>query len=90
VRAGSSSDNVGTCRYCQMVRVRLARSEGTARANQWLTPRKRSTGSNLADRGRDAVCGFRFARKPTPVPGVLNGGEATPNVCGVGVAMLPG
>jgi len=90
VRVGSSSDNVGTRQYCQMVWVRLAGSEGTARANQWLTPRKRSTGSNLADMGRDAVRGFRFAGKPTPVPCFSSGGEATPNVCGVGVAMLPG
>jgi hypothetical protein len=90
VRVGSSSDDVGTRQYCQMVRVRLAGPEGTARANQWLTSRKRSTGSNLADMGRDAVRGFRFAGKPTPVPCVLNGAEATPNVCGVGVAMLPG
>ena len=90
MRVGSSSDDVGTRQYCQMVRVRLAGPEGTARANQWSTPRKRSTGSNLADMGRDAVRGFRFAGKPTPVPCVLNGGEATPNVCGVGVAMLPG
>jgi hypothetical protein len=60
VRVGSSSDDVGTRQYCQMVRVRLAGPEGTARANQWLTPRKRSTGSNLADMGRDAVRGFRF------------------------------
>jgi len=90
VRVGSSSDDVGTRQYCQMVRVRLAGPEGTARANQWLTSRKRSTGSNLADMGRDAVRGFRFAWKPTPVTCLLNGGEATPNVCGVGVAMLPG
>jgi hypothetical protein len=27
-RAGSSPDNDGTCQYCQMVRVRLARREG--------------------------------------------------------------
>jgi hypothetical protein len=40
--------------------------------------------------GRDAVRGFRFAGKPTPVPDALNGGEAMPNVCGVGVAVLPG
>ena len=90
MRVGSSSDNVGTRQHCQMVRVRLAGPEGTARANQWLTPRKRSTGSNLADMGRDAVRGFRFAGKPTPAPSVFNGAEATPNVCGVGVAMLPG
>lgn len=90
MRVGSSSDDVGTRQYCQMVRVRLARSEGIARANQWLTPRKRSTGSNLVDMGRDAVRGFCFAREPTPPPPFSTGAEATVNVCGVVVAMLPG
>jgi hypothetical protein len=33
---GSSPDNDGTGRYCQTARVRLARREGVARANQWL------------------------------------------------------
>jgi hypothetical protein len=73
-----------------MVRVRLAKPEGTAKANQWLTPRKRSTGSNLADTGRDAVRGPCFARGPTPKPRFSTGEEATLKVCGVGVAMLPG
>jgi hypothetical protein len=43
------------CRDYQTVRVRRARSEGAARANQCLTPRKREAGSNLADMGRSAV-----------------------------------
>jgi hypothetical protein len=35
--------------------VRQSRPEGTARANQCLTPRKNGAGSNLADMGRCAV-----------------------------------
>lgn len=52
---GSSPDNVGTGRYCQTVRVRLARPKGVTRVNQCLKLRKSSTGSNLVDEGRDAV-----------------------------------
>ena len=52
---GSSPDNDGTGRYCQTARVRQARREGVARANQWLNPLKRGIGFNLADVGRDAV-----------------------------------
>ena len=46
---GSSPDNDGTGRHCQTARVRQARREGVARANQWLNPLKRGIGSNLAD-----------------------------------------
>ena len=52
---GSSPDNDGTGRYCQTVRVRQARREGVAEANQWLNPLKRGIGSNLVDMGRAAV-----------------------------------
>jgi hypothetical protein len=52
---GSSPDNDGTGRYCQTARVRQARREGVARANQWLNPLKRGIGSNLVDVGRGAV-----------------------------------
>ena len=38
---GSSPDNDGTGRHCQTARVRQARREGVARANQWLNPLKR-------------------------------------------------
>jgi len=38
-----------------MGRVRQARREGVARANQWWNPLQRYTGSNLADVGRTAV-----------------------------------
>ncbi len=54
---GSSPDNDGTGRHCQTARVRQARREGVARANQWLNPLKRGIGSNLADVGRGAVHG---------------------------------
>jgi hypothetical protein len=52
---GSSPDNDGTGRHCQTARVRQARREGVARANQWLNPLKRGIGSNLVDVGRAAV-----------------------------------
>jgi hypothetical protein len=54
-RVGSSPVNGGTCRYYQTARVRLARSEGVTRVNQWLTLRKICAGSNLVDMGRDAA-----------------------------------
>lgn len=59
-RAASSPDNGGTCRDYRTVRVRLARSEGAAKANQWLKLRKHRAGSNLVDMGRYA------AREPSP------------------------
>jgi hypothetical protein len=52
---GSSPDNDGTGRHRQTARVRQARREGVARANQWLNPLKRGSGSNLADVGRDVA-----------------------------------
>jgi hypothetical protein len=55
VRVASGPDNGGTCRDYRTVRVRLARSEGVARANQWLKLRKQLAGSNLVDTGRCAV-----------------------------------
>jgi hypothetical protein len=57
---GSSPDNDGTGWYCQTVRVRQARREGVARANQWSNPLKRGIGSNLADMGRGAVHALLF------------------------------
>jgi hypothetical protein len=53
-RAGSGPDNDGTCRYCQMVRVRQARREGV-REKPVSRFRKRRAGSNLVDMGRGAV-----------------------------------
>jgi len=87
---GSSLDNVGTSRYCQTARVRLARSEGVTRVNQWLKPRNGASGSNLADMGRDAVRDLIRGCGSTPEPVLADGEEATLNACGVGVAMLPG
>lgn len=59
--------------------------------NQWLTPRKRSTGSNLVDMGRVAVHGLVFCgRVRLRHRCLLAGEEATPNNCGVGVAMPSG
>jgi hypothetical protein len=89
-RAGSSLDNVGTGRYCQTARVRLARSEGVTRVNQRLKPRNGASGSNLADMGRDAVRDPIPGCGSTPEPVLADGEEATLKACGVGVAMLPG
>ena len=58
--------------------------------NQWLKPRKSSTGSNLADMGRDAVRDRRREAGSTPEPVGFAGKEATVKDCGVAVAMLPG
>ena len=52
---GSGPDNDGTGRHRQTARVRQARREGVARANQWSNPLKRGSGSNLADVGRDVA-----------------------------------
>jgi hypothetical protein len=51
----SSPDNDGTGRCCRTAGVRRARREGVARANQWLNPLKRGSGSNRVDVGRGAV-----------------------------------
>jgi hypothetical protein len=86
---GSSPDNDGTGRYCQTVRVRQARREGVARANQWLNPLKRGIGSNLADVGRGAaravLVGWRLRGRY-----FVAGAEAMRKVCGVLVARLQG
>ena len=80
-RVGSSPDNAGTDRYCQTVRVRLARSEGVTRVNQWLNPLKSGTGSNLVDAGRVAVHVEPTQGEATPTPGnVGRAGGHTP-VC---------
>ena len=76
-------------------RVGTARRPGSGKQgqqvyarNQCVTPRKASTGSNLADVGRAAVHAVEVAATPTPVLDV--GQEATRKGCGVLVAMLPG
>ena len=79
----TTTGRAGTARRCGS-----GKRDGTPyERNQCLTPRNPSTGSNLADLGRDAAHaadGGDFK----PIPSV--GEEATGNVCGVGVAMLPG
>ena len=91
MRVASGPDNGGTCRDYRTVRVRLARSEGVARANQWLKLRKQLAGSNLVDTGQCAVRDVPSVLDggSTPKPGSRSGGEATLKGCGVGVAMLP-
>jgi len=90
VRAASGPDNGGTCRDYRTVRVRLARSEGAARANQWLKLRKQLAGSNLVETGRYAVRDVSvLGRRVNSEAGSCSGGEATLNGCGVSVAMLP-
>jgi hypothetical protein len=58
--------------------------------NQWLTLRKPSAGSNLADMGRCAVRDHTRMVRSTPTPRFTTGEEVTVKVCGVAVAMLPG
>ena len=58
--------------------------------NQWLKPRKSSTGSNLADMGRDVVRDLRRGAGSTLKPVGFAGHEATVKDCGVAVVMLPG
>jgi DDE family transposase len=55
-RVGSSAAVAGTVRNCRTGRVRRARSDGI-RQEPAVKLRKRGTGSNLADMGRDAVHG---------------------------------
>jgi hypothetical protein len=59
--------------------------------NQWLKLRKKSTGSNLVDTGRDAARDLgAWACGSTPKPSESVGGEAMSKYCGVGMARLPG
>lgn len=55
-----------------------------------LKPRKSSTGSNLADMGREVVRDHRREAGSTPELVGFAGEEAAVKVCGVAVAMLPG
>jgi hypothetical protein len=89
VRAGAALTTTG--------RAGTARRRGSGKQdekvherNQWLKPRKSSTGSNLADMGRGAVRDPRREAGSTPVPVGFAGEEATVKDCGVAVAMLPG
>jgi hypothetical protein len=58
--------------------------------NLRLKLRKRCTGSNLVDLGRDAVRGRSKPERPTPKPVKSAGKETVPNDCGVGTVRLPG
>jgi hypothetical protein len=89
VRAGAALTTTG--------RAGTARRRGSGKQdekvherNQWLKPRKSSTGSNLADMGRGAVRDLGCEAGSTPVPVGFAGEEATVKDCGVAVAMLPG
>jgi hypothetical protein len=87
---GSSPDNDGTVRYCQTGRVRQARREGVARANQWQNPLKRGIGSNLADVGRDAAHAGAGVGRRLRGWYFVAGAEAMRKDCGVLVARLQG
>jgi hypothetical protein len=52
--------------------------------------RKRCTGSNLVDLGRDAVRGCPTCGPPTPDPEKSSGPVAVPKDCGVGTVKLSG
>jgi hypothetical protein len=81
----TTTGRAGTARRCGSGK----RDETPYERNQCLTPRNTSTGSNLADLGRDAA---HAAEVPvaTPKPVKAAGGEAILKDCGVGMAMLPG
>jgi hypothetical protein len=82
----TTTGRAGTARRCGSGK----RDEKVYERNQRLKPRKRSTGSNLADMGRDAVRDRRREAGSTPDPVGFAGREATVKACGVTVAMLPG
>ena len=89
MRAGAALTTTG--RACTARRRGSGKQdEKVHERNQWLKPRKSSTGSNLADMGRDAVRDRRREAGSTPVPVGFAGEEATVKDCGVAVAMLPG
>lgn len=73
-----------------MGRVRLSRSEGTAEANQCLTPRKSHAVLKSGGYGPVRSAWPCEDEGSTPKPGELAGGEAAVKVCGVAVARLPG
>ena len=88
-RAGAAlttTGRTGTARRCGSGK----RDEKVHVRNQWLTPRKSSTGSNLADMGRVAVRDRRREAGSTLRPVGFAGEEATVKDCGVAGAMLPG
>ncbi len=89
-RAASSPDKAGTCENRQMVRVRQARRDGVTTVNQRMNAsQEHSTSSNLTDLGWVAVRTSMLG-EGTLGPVSVAGREATPNVCGVGVARPQG
>ena len=82
----TTTGRAGTARRCGSGK----QDEKVHERNQWLKPRKSSTGSNLADMGRDAVRDLRREAGLTLQPVGFAGEEATVKDCGVAVAMLPG
>ena len=88
---GSSPDNDGTGRYCQMVWARQSRREGVTRVNQWQSPVSGVPAPNLADMGRSAARAHQSDRGGRlRMPGEIAGAEAMVKVCGVAMARLPG
>ena len=89
-RAASSLDNAGTCQHRQMVRVRQARREGVTRLNQCSkasqakTTSSKPDGSGLGRSAHPHQSGELLRAVNVAAP------EATPKVCGVGVARLQG
>jgi hypothetical protein len=82
----TTTGRAGTARRCGSGK----RDEKVHARNQCLKPRKSSTGSNLADMGRDAVRDLRCQAGSTLALVGFAGEEATVKDCGVAVAMLPG
>jgi hypothetical protein len=85
----SSPDNDGTGRYCQTARVRQARREGVARANQWQNPLSEAAAPiwrMWAVTQRTPVCfGWRLRGRY-----FVAGAETMRKDCGVLVARLQG
>ena len=91
MRVASSPDKAGTHEHCQIVRVRRARQDGATAVNQRMNAsQERTTSSNLTDLGWAATRTIIEVMTGTLRSVDVAGREATPNVCGVGVAMLQG
>ncbi len=90
-RVGAALTTVGRAGTARRPSAHSARRRGTTKVNQWLNPLKRCAGSNLVDMGRDAVhVGGAVRRRGLRSRINMPGGEAMPNGCGVGMAMLQG
>ncbi len=90
MRAASSPDNAGTFQHRQMGRVRQARREGVTTLNRCSkASQAKPPARNLTDQGWVATR-TRTSCGELPRPIYVVGREATPKVCGVGVARLQG